>query len=110
MALLILIGPLGDVVRWAPRCLLRQDREQQRKHDHAVTKVSSFQNECRTPWTRDPITSTTISRRNASNTVTSSYSHCARAGCASDGLDVDHAIRATVVSHVPTDAGVRWSG
>jgi hypothetical protein len=34
MALLILIGPLADVVRSAPRCLLRQDREQQREDDN----------------------------------------------------------------------------
>jgi hypothetical protein len=49
-----------------------------------TTKASTFQNECRMPWTRDPNTSTTISRRNASKAVTSSYSHRARAGCASE--------------------------
>jgi hypothetical protein len=40
----------------------------------AVTNARNFQNECRTPWTRDPSASTTMTRRNAINAVTSSYS------------------------------------
>ena len=34
LALLILLGPFAFVVQWIWRCLLREDRVQQGKHDN----------------------------------------------------------------------------
>ena len=34
LAALLLFGPFAFPIRWIWRCLLREDREQQGKHDH----------------------------------------------------------------------------